>query len=84
MVSEACSTGKPVYMYQLPGSGKRHKQFCESLIRGGHARVFTGMVEDWKNTPLDETRKAADFVVDRFMKERWSNEYADTHSRNAS
>jgi mitochondrial fission protein ELM1 len=67
MISEACSTGKPVYIYELPNGGKRHKQFCESLIQSAHARFFSGAVETWKNTPLDETRRAADFVHERFM-----------------
>jgi hypothetical protein len=66
MVSEACSTGKPVYIYELPNGGKRHKQFCGSLIQSGNARLFSGTVEIWKNTPLDETRKAADFVYERY------------------
>jgi mitochondrial fission protein ELM1 len=66
MISEACSTGKPVYIYELPNGGKRHKQFCESLIQSGHARFFSGAVEIWKNTPLNETRRAADFVYERY------------------
>jgi len=66
MISEACSTGKPVYIYELPNGGKRHKQFCESLIQSGTARLFSGTVEIWKNTPLDETRRAADFVHERY------------------
>jgi len=67
MISEACSTGKPVYIYELPNGGKRHKQFCEGLIQSGTARLFSGIIEIWKNTPLDETRKAAHFVHERFM-----------------
>ena len=70
MMSEACSTGKPVYIYELPHGGRRHQQFCESLIKGGLARPFTGAVETWKNTPQDETRKAAEFVYARLMRER--------------
>ncbi len=76
MVSEACSTGKPVYIYELPDGrrtrhsqlfgGGRHKQFCENLIQSGSVRPFSGTVEIWKNTPLDETRKAANFVYERY------------------
>jgi len=66
MISEACSTGKPVYIYDLPHAGARHKKFCEELVQKGHARPFLGDVEIWKNTPLDETRKAADFVYERY------------------
>jgi mitochondrial fission protein ELM1 len=77
MVSEVCSTGKPVYIYELPNAGKRHKQFYESLIQNGKARPFLGSVEIWKNTPLDETRKAAQFVGERFLeKKSRDNKYA--------
>jgi hypothetical protein len=65
MISEACSTGKPVYIYQLPHAGKRHRQFCESLMKRGIARPFLGVAESWQYTALDETRKAADFVSER-------------------
>jgi mitochondrial fission protein ELM1 len=67
MVSEACSAGKPVYIYELPNGGKRHKRFCESLIKSGTVRPFSGTIEIWKNTALDETRRAANFVYEHFM-----------------
>jgi mitochondrial fission protein ELM1 len=67
MVSEACSTGKPVYIYELPNAGKRHRHFIQSLYDAGLARRFSGTIETWKNTPLEETRKAADFVRERFL-----------------
>ncbi len=84
MVSEACSTGKPVYIYELPKAGGRHKQFCENLIQSGHARLFSGAIEIWKNTPLDETRRAADFVYERFCEKGEGNKYADISPRNSS
>lgn len=67
MISEACSTGKPVYIYQLPHCGRRHKELCESLIQGGIARSFWGVIDKWTYPPLDEIRKAADFVHERFL-----------------
>ena len=66
MMSEACSTGKPVYIYEMPSGSGRQKQFVESLIQKGCARPFSGRVEIWKNEPLEETRKAADFVIERY------------------
>jgi len=83
MMSEACSTGKPVYLYELPNAGKRHKQFCESLIKSGIARPFSGTIEIWKNTPLDETRKAANFVRERYMAKK-ERAYAGLSTRIAS
>ncbi len=83
MVSEACSTGKPVYIYELPNGGGRHKQFCEGLVKSGVARAFTGHIEIWKNTPLDETRKAAHFVYERFLEKAGKeNKYAGVSTRN--
>lgn len=82
MISEACSTGKPVYIYELPNSGSRHKQFYEGLIQSGSARRFSGVVETWKNMPLDETRKAANFVYERYMGR--VNKYADLSARNTA
>jgi len=66
MVSEACSTGKPVYIYELPNGGKRHRQFCQGMVESGHARFYAGDIEIWKNTALDETGRAADFVRERY------------------
>jgi mitochondrial fission protein ELM1 len=85
MVSEACSTGKPVYIFELSHAGKRHKQFCESLIQSGAVRLFSGQVEIWKNKPLEETLKAARFVQERLWeRNRRDDKYADISSRHTS
>ncbi|MDE2028584.1 MAG: mitochondrial fission ELM1 family protein, partial [Candidatus Omnitrophica bacterium] len=70
MISEACSSGKPVYIYELPNAGKRHKIFLESFIRQGLVRLFKGSIEPWEATALNETQKAVDFIRLR-LKERW-------------
>jgi len=67
MISEACFTGRPVYVYELPGIGKRHKQFLDNLIQKGIVRSFLGKIEKWKYQPLDETQRAADFVREKFF-----------------
>jgi mitochondrial fission protein ELM1 len=68
MISEACFTGKPVYVYELPGAGRRHKSFLDNLLRAGMIRPFLGKIEKWEYHPLDETRYAADFVRKQFFK----------------
>jgi mitochondrial fission protein ELM1 len=81
MISEACSTGKPVYIYELPHAGKRHKQFYKSLFQNSMARPFWGDVEIWKNIPLEETRSAAQFVQEHLRKKIIREEqYADINS----
>ena len=66
MISEACYTGSPVHVYDFPGGSKRFRRFREDLERGGLTRPFRGRLESWQYTPLDETRRAADFVRSRY------------------
>jgi mitochondrial fission protein ELM1 len=55
MVSEACSTGKPVYVIGLEGGAPKFHSFHEALVRDGYTRPFTGALEPWAPPPLDET-----------------------------
>ncbi len=55
MVSEACFTGKPVYIYMVPGGSKRLASFNQKLIKDGYARPFSGKIDKgWKPPRLDE------------------------------
>jgi len=67
MISEACSTGKPVYIYGMSG-GRRHMELAESMVHGGFARWFKGDATPWPNAALDETSKAAQFVYERLCR----------------
>jgi mitochondrial fission protein ELM1 len=70
MVSEASSTGKPVYIYSLEGrKSKKIGGFMNALIEKGYARAFTGTLEKWNYTPLNDTAEAAAFARAR-MDER--------------
>lgn len=67
MCAEAVASGKPVYIY-APNDliTPKHARLHENLISGGHARVFTGIVDlDWKPVPLDSARLIADAIVER-------------------
>ncbi len=59
MISEACFTGKPVYIFDLPGGSKRLRRFHEKLIRDGYARVFRGELEPFTPPRLDEMTEIA-------------------------
>jgi mitochondrial fission protein ELM1 len=60
MISEACATGKPVYIAELAGgAGSKFADFHASLIAGGIARRFEGRLENWSYRPLDDTARAA-------------------------
>jgi uncharacterized protein len=59
MASEACSTGKPVYIIALPGSGRKFEAFHAELRAGGMTRPFAGKLESWTYLPLDDTAMVA-------------------------
>ena len=62
MVSETCSTGKPVYLVNLEGGSPKFRRFHEGLIRDGIVRRFDGSFATWTYPPLDETRRIADEI----------------------
>ncbi len=64
MTSEACTTGKPVYVAELPGGSVKFERFHRALAEAGCTRPFTGAVasgglETWRYTPLGETASVA-------------------------
>ena len=62
MVSEAASTGKPVYVAELPGGSPKFQAFHERLIKDGVTRVFERGLEPYSYQPLDDVAMAADRV----------------------
>jgi mitochondrial fission protein ELM1 len=65
MVSEACSTGKPVYVYDLEGGSTRLQAFHAALRREGITRPLDDSLERWSYDPLDETTRVAEIVRER-------------------
>ena len=59
MACEAGATGKPVHIFVLPGARAKARRFHAALAARSVARVFTGVIEQWSYTPLDETGRAA-------------------------
>lgn len=59
MVSEAASTGKPVYVAHLEGYSKRLVAFHEQLIDEGVTRAFPSPLEHWKYEPINDTYQVA-------------------------
>lgn len=60
MVSEACSTGKPVHVIELPGGNKRFHAFLDGLYLDGFARRFEGPpLPEWRYTPANDTEEVA-------------------------
>lgn len=66
MISEACSTGKPVLVARLPGQSKRFDAFFDSLLKQGLIQWFDGRLMQWENTRLDDMDHIAADVRQRF------------------
>lgn len=59
MVSEACSTGKPVYVVDLEGGSGKFQAFHETLHDDGFTRPFSGTIDSWHYPPLADTAQVA-------------------------
>lgn len=59
MVSESASTGKPVHIVHLEGGSAKFRRFHKAMEEAGITRPFTGALEEWSYTPLDETHRIA-------------------------
>lgn len=62
MASEALETGKPTYVYALPGGGGRLDVFHELLLKQGFTRRFDGRLESWTYVAPHDTLAAASAV----------------------
>ena len=64
MTSEACATGKPVFVIELPGGSAKLERFHHALAEAGCTRPFAdavaaGGLESWRYTALGETASVA-------------------------
>jgi hypothetical protein len=62
MVTEACGTGKPVYVIDLPGNARRHGRFHDELGGEGITRPFEGRLEHWSYEPVYDAGRVATAV----------------------
>lgn len=65
MVSEACTTGKPVYVVELEGGSRKFRLFHEAMRNGGYTRPFTGKLEHWRYPALDDVGRVAEAIRQR-------------------
>lgn len=63
MITEACATGKPVYIYALPGESEKFDQFHEALTLRGYARMYEGSLESFPVNRLYEMTRVARAVA---------------------
>jgi mitochondrial fission protein ELM1 len=59
MVSEAATTGKPVYVVPLTGGSGKFRRFHRAMSEAGITRPFEGRLEHWTYPPLRDTAEAA-------------------------
>ncbi|CAN4117335.1 unnamed protein product [Withania somnifera] len=74
MLSEACSTGKPVYVIGAERCTWKFRDFHRSLKDRGVVRPFTGkedISENWSYSPLNDTKEAAAHVVKALAERGW-------------
>lgn len=62
MISEAASTGKPVYVEMLPGGSEKSSWFLDRLRGDGIIRNFAGALAPYRYSPLDDMMRAVERV----------------------
>ncbi|HLI11719.1 MAG TPA: mitochondrial fission ELM1 family protein [Alphaproteobacteria bacterium] len=59
MVTEACATGKPVYIIELAGGSRRFRLFHDEMRAAGMTRPFAGRLESASYEPCFEAERVA-------------------------
>lgn len=65
MASEACFTGKPVYVYDLPGGSVKFRRFHRIMREAGYTQPFTGTLQPGSGKRLDDMSAVAHEVLRR-------------------
>ncbi len=69
MVCEACSSGKPVYVYELAGGNRKFREFHRKMFDGNFTRPLENKIEFYVPSPLNETQRIADLILPRFIEQ---------------
>lgn len=70
MATEAAATGKPVHILRLTGQSKKHSRLHADLVAQGISRPLSLPLQSWTYTPLSETERVAQDVLERY--EAWT------------
>lgn len=74
MLSETCSTGKPVYVVGSERCTWKYADFHKTIRDRGFVRPFTGLEdisESWSYPPLNDTAEAANRVHEAIAQRGW-------------
>jgi len=63
MISDAGTTGKPVYIVPLEGGSNKFNRFHNHLKKRGVIKSFDGSIEQWEYEPLHDAQKIAREIV---------------------
>lgn len=72
MISEACFTGKPVYIWDIEKNNTKHREFHHDLYERGHAKPFQWPFPQWTQKKLDEMSRVATIINNRLNEKRKS------------
>lgn len=82
MTSEACFTGKPVFVIPLQGGSKKFERFHNMLVKNGYTRKFEGNLFSYTAPVLAETPRVAEILKRKLgITENSSDELSKAHSR---
>ena len=72
IVSEACSTGKPVYVYIPRDSlSKKHIRFNEKMLADGYIRdINDKKLEHYEYKPLNEVNRVMEIIKQKIKEEK--------------
>ncbi|MDA0654034.1 MAG: mitochondrial fission ELM1 family protein, partial [Proteobacteria bacterium] len=84
MVSEAVSTGKPVYIFDLPGGSDKFRAFHAGFRADGFTRpladaLASGALDPWTYAPPDDTAMVAAEVLRRLSLNSASGDRNDAY-----
>tara|TARA_R110002095_G_scaffold62208_1_gene52520 strand:- start:2526 stop:3485 length:960 start_codon:yes stop_codon:yes gene_type:complete len=65
MLSESCTTEKPVYMIDLEGGSKRLSKLHQNLMEHGALKKFNGALETFSYVPLNDSLMVAGVIEKR-------------------
>lgn len=65
MISEACATRVPVFVFDPPRVSGRPRRFLDALLAGGRIRAMDGTLASFPVEPLRETARVAGLLRER-------------------
>jgi uncharacterized protein len=79
MITEACSTGKPVHVARLslkrrPSQRDKFARFHHNLEESGRIRFFDGKIQSWTYEPLREMDRIAGLIQQAYLLRRAKSE----------